>query len=182
MKRLYLLLFLELASRRILFIACSEHPGGAGAAQKARSLAWQLQEAEVRPRFLIHDRDSNFSAVFDAVFRAEGLGGIRTPARAPLTSSQPGAATAWADCAPCSYRRSSGRSDAHARADQRVFSAGCLTQYGNEANLDATVPPTKLSRVERLHRGPEAVDLDRLVEHLGLEWYDPEYPPIGGSS
>ena len=67
LKRLYyVLFFLELASRRILFTACSEHPGKGWAAQQARNLAWQLQEAEVRPRFLIHDRDSNFPAAFDA--------------------------------------------------------------------------------------------------------------------
>jgi len=72
LKRLYVLFFLELASRRIQFTACSDHPGRAWAAQQARNLAWQLQGAEVRPRFLIHERDSNFPTAFDAVFRAEG--------------------------------------------------------------------------------------------------------------
>jgi hypothetical protein len=83
------LFFLELASWRILFTACSEHPGGAWAAQQARNLAWQLQEAEeIKPRFLIHDRDANFPAAFDAVFRAEGLEVIRTPVRAPNANSR----------------------------------------------------------------------------------------------
>ena len=77
------LFFLELASRRILFTACSEHPGGAWAAQQARNLAWALQAAEIRRRFLIHDRDANCPAAFDAVFRAEGLEIIWTPVRAP---------------------------------------------------------------------------------------------------
>jgi putative transposase len=88
LKRLYVLFFLELASRRILFTACSEHPGGAWAAQQARNLTWQLQEAEVKPRFLIHDRDSNFPSAFDAVFRAEGLEVIRTPVRAPNANAR----------------------------------------------------------------------------------------------
>ena len=88
LKRLYVLFFLELASRRILFTACSEHPGGGWAAQQARNLAWELQEAEVKPRFLIHDRDANFPAAFDAVFRAEGLEVIRTPVRAPNANSR----------------------------------------------------------------------------------------------
>ena len=87
LKRLYLLFFLELASRRILFTACSEHVGGAWAAQQARNLAWQLQEAEVKPRFLIHDRDANFSAGFDAVFQAEGLEVIRTPCGHPMPNA-----------------------------------------------------------------------------------------------
>ena len=88
LKRLYVLFFLELASRRILFTACSDHVRGAWAAQQARNLAWQLQEAEVKPRFLIHDRDANFPAGFDAVFLAEGLEVIRTPVRAPNANAR----------------------------------------------------------------------------------------------
>jgi putative transposase len=34
-------------------------------------------------RFLIHDRDTKFSAGFDEVFRTEGIQAIRTPFRAP---------------------------------------------------------------------------------------------------
>ena len=88
LKRLYVLFFLELASRRIVFTACGEHPGGGWAVQQARTLTWELQEAEIKPRFLIHDRDSNFPAAFDAVFRAEGLGVIRTPVRAPNANAR----------------------------------------------------------------------------------------------
>jgi putative transposase len=33
-------------------------------------------------RFLIHDRDSKFTAAFDEVFRSEGIRMIRTPVRA----------------------------------------------------------------------------------------------------
>ena len=88
LKRLYVLFFLELASRRVVFTACSEHPGGGWAAQQARNLAWELQEAEIKPRFLIHDRDSNFPAAFDAVFRAEGLEVIRTAVRAPNANAR----------------------------------------------------------------------------------------------
>src|ERR1019366_9897646 len=40
--------------------------------------------ARARPmRFLIHDRDANFSPAFDEVFRSEGIHVIRTPFRAP---------------------------------------------------------------------------------------------------
>ncbi len=44
LKRLYVLLFLELASRRVVFTACSEHPDGGWAAHQARNLDWELQE------------------------------------------------------------------------------------------------------------------------------------------
>jgi len=88
LKRLYVLFFLELASRRIVFTACSEHPGDGWAVQQARNLAWELQETEIKPRFLIHDRDSNFPTAFDAVFSAEGLEVIRTPVRAPNANAR----------------------------------------------------------------------------------------------
>ena len=88
LKRLYVLFFLELASRRIVLTACGDYPGDGWAVQQARNLAWELQEAEIKPRFLIHDRDSNFPAAFDAVFRAEGLEVIRTPVRAPNANAR----------------------------------------------------------------------------------------------
>jgi transposase InsO family protein len=38
-------------------------------------------------RFLIHDRDSKFTAAFDEIFRSEGIKVIHTPIRAPQANA-----------------------------------------------------------------------------------------------
>jgi hypothetical protein len=40
-----------------------------------------------RTRFLIHDRDSKFTAAFDEVFRSEGITVIHTPLQAPQANA-----------------------------------------------------------------------------------------------
>jgi putative transposase len=56
------------------------NPTGGWITQQARNLTFSgLLE---RTRFLIHDRDSKFSAAFDEVFRCEGITVIHTPIRA----------------------------------------------------------------------------------------------------
>jgi putative transposase len=38
-------------------------------------------------RFLVRDRDSTFTSVFDAVFASEGIQILRTPVRAPQANA-----------------------------------------------------------------------------------------------
>ena len=85
--RLYVLFFIELGSRRVHVSGCTQHPSGAWVAQQARQLAWSLAERAKPPRFLIHDRDSKFSAAFDAVFESEGIEIVRTPIQAPQANA-----------------------------------------------------------------------------------------------
>jgi putative transposase len=51
--------------------------------QQARNLPMELDGRGHQVRFLLHDRDSKFSAAFDAVFASAGVRVIRTPFRAP---------------------------------------------------------------------------------------------------
>jgi putative transposase len=81
-RRLYVLFFLELSSRRVHIAGCTANPEGGWTTQQARQLAWSLSERTTPARFLIHDRDSKFSRAFDEVFRSEGIEIIRTPFRA----------------------------------------------------------------------------------------------------
>ncbi len=87
LRRIYVLFFIELGSRRVQIAGLSENPDGAWVAQQARNLAWSLPERERPLRFLIHDNDAKFTAAFDEVFRSEGLEIVRTPIRAPKANA-----------------------------------------------------------------------------------------------
>ena len=83
LRRIYVLFFISLATRRLELIACTANPDGAWVTQQARNLAMQLGEHQPRFQLLIDDRDSKFCCAFDEIFRSEGIEVIRTPVRAP---------------------------------------------------------------------------------------------------
>jgi putative transposase len=83
LRRLYVLVFICIGSRRIEYTACTSNPDGDWILQQARNLLMDLDDRGQRPRLLIHDRDSKFSRAFDAVFSSDGVKVIRTPVRAP---------------------------------------------------------------------------------------------------
>lgn len=87
LQRLYVLFFIELASRRVHLAGCTTNPTGAWVTQQARQIAWSLQDQPGRFHFLIRDRDSKFTRDFDAVFASEGIRVIRTPVRAPKANA-----------------------------------------------------------------------------------------------
>jgi hypothetical protein len=83
LRRLYVLVFLMLGSRRVGYVACTRNPDTAWMLQQARNLLMDVNDRGREVRFLVHDRDSKFSAAFDAVFTGEGIRIVRTPVRAP---------------------------------------------------------------------------------------------------
>jgi transposase InsO family protein len=77
------LFFIELATRRVHLAGITTNPDGPWVTQQSRKLLMQLDDEDVRPRFLIRDRDSKFAREFDEVFRSEGIRVIKAPMRAP---------------------------------------------------------------------------------------------------
>ena len=75
--------FIELATRRVHLAGITTNPDGRWVTQQARNLLMQLDDEDVRPRFLVRDRDSKFTRDFDEVFRSEGIRVIKAPVRAP---------------------------------------------------------------------------------------------------
>ena len=86
-RRLYVLVFIEIATRQVYLAGITANPTGEWATQQARNVIETFVESTKPIRFLIHDRDSKFTAAFDEVFRSEGVRTIRTPVRAPRANA-----------------------------------------------------------------------------------------------
>ena len=83
LRRLYVLFFISIGTRKVEYVACTTNPDTAWMTQQARNLLMDLDERRQRRRFLIHDRDAKFSRAFDCIFRSEGIEIVRTPIQAP---------------------------------------------------------------------------------------------------
>jgi putative transposase len=83
LRRLYVLFFIELDTRRVHLAGIATNPNGAWTAQQARNHVGRF----IVRNFLIRDRDTKFTTVFDAVFASENIRVIKTPIRTPVANA-----------------------------------------------------------------------------------------------
>jgi putative transposase len=82
-KRLYVLFFIELDTRRVHLAGVTANPNGARVAQQARNFLLVLGEQGRRVQYVLRDRDAKFCRAFDDLFRLEDAEVVLTPVQAP---------------------------------------------------------------------------------------------------
>jgi putative transposase len=79
----YVLVVMELATRRVQVAGITPHPTAAFMQQCARQLTDPFDGFLLGKRYLIHDRDTKFTQAFDAFLKGSGVDPLVLPPRSP---------------------------------------------------------------------------------------------------
>lgn len=79
----YVLVVMELSTRRVEIAGITPHPNAAFMQQCARQLTDHFDGFLLGKRYLIHDRDSKFTIAFDAMLQTSGVEPVVLPPQSP---------------------------------------------------------------------------------------------------
>src|SRR5437870_6921175 len=79
----YVLVVMELATRRVEIAGITPHPTAAYMQQCARQLTDPFDGFLLGKRYLLHDRDTKYTQAFDALLKASGVEPVLLPPRSP---------------------------------------------------------------------------------------------------
>jgi putative transposase len=87
LRRLYVLVFIHHDTRLLRIAGVTAKPVSEWVTQQARNLSMELADHAIAVKFLVRDRDTKYTASFDAVFAAEGASIIKTLVQAPRANA-----------------------------------------------------------------------------------------------
>jgi len=165
----HVLTVIEHATRRICILGVTLHPTGEWTTQQARNLVMDFGEQPEQMKFMIRDRGSNFTAVFDAVLADAGIRTVLCNVRTPRMNA---IAERWiGGCRRELLDRTLVWNQAHLRRILRQYETH-HNQHRPHRSLDAATPLKPL---------PEPVDLDqyRVRRHTRVGGPINEYRLVG---
>jgi hypothetical protein len=79
----YVLVVMELSTRRVEIVGITPHPTAAFMQQCTRHLTDHFDRFLLDKRYLIHDRDTKFTEAFDAMWKDSGMEPVILPPKSP---------------------------------------------------------------------------------------------------
>ena len=83
LREVYLLVFLNVQSRRVIVTKATAHPNEQWAVAQAESLVRQARDSGLRVNYIVHDRDSKYTRTFDQALRRQRAKVVKTAHCAP---------------------------------------------------------------------------------------------------
>ena len=87
LRRYYVLFFINVETRQVIFAGLTPNPTGDWTTQAARNLFLRHADRLEGARALVRDRGSQFIDDFDEIFRTQGFKILKTPVRTPVANT-----------------------------------------------------------------------------------------------